>query len=196
MAVSLAFTVLHSSFWPYSFVILTTVNSDTAMASDVCYCVAAEGVVACTDEHYNDVAEIPVKLEPGDAPVVKAVDNKVAGINVNDALPVKLKADNVTPLGMITDAVDLQPLDTGNYCHIGYKYRLGISTIIYRQVVAVYCRRGGRGRRGKLTVLLRRIHRGYVGFFLWVGQSWHELPIIESCQFSAAVLRFSDKPKM
>ena len=100
------------------------------MASGVCYCFSTEGVVARKGEHYNDIDDIPLKLEPDDAPVMKAADNKVAGVNVNNALPLKLEADNVTPIVMSTDAVNLLPLDTGNYCSdIGDKCCLEIQMI-------------------------------------------------------------------
>ena len=83
----------------------------------VCFCPA--GMEDCGAEYCDDNAEITINTVPGYSTVTNnVVDNKLADVSVGDALPVKLLAENVTPIIMQTEAVNLQPLDAGKYCQL------------------------------------------------------------------------------
>ena len=76
--------------------------------------VCAAGTEGCITDHCDEMAGISVNLELCDgAPVLKAADNELAGINVIDALPVKMAAENVAPIVVKTDAPNQQPVCTG-----------------------------------------------------------------------------------
>ena len=70
----------------------------------------------CGAEHCTNSAEITINIVPGDSSITSEADNKLADISVSDVLPVKLEAENVTPIIMQTETVNLQPLGAGKYC--------------------------------------------------------------------------------